>query len=200
MDDDLCFTPAVELARRLHARELSARELLAAFLDRIHRVNPALNAIVTLVEDQATRQAAEADETAARGVPLGPLHGLPIAVKDLADTAGIRTTYGSPLFADHVPDRDAPHVESAAYARREQWGRRGRGRRGPAPLRGRVGPRGQRPESGGHVLALRPAHDAGVHRVERSGARRRVRPAFSRGTHRPLGGGRGAAAVRSAGT
>jgi amidase len=116
MDDDLCFTPAVELARRLHARELSARELLAAFLDRIHRVNPALNAIVTLVEDQATRQAAEADETAARGVPLGPLHGLPIAVKDLADTAGIRTTYGSPLFADHVPDRDAPHVAALRSA------------------------------------------------------------------------------------
>ena len=116
MDDDLCFTPAVELARRLHARELSARELLAAFLDRIHRVNPALNAIVTLVEDQATRQAAEADETAARGGPLGPLHGLPIAVKDLADTAGIRTTYGSPLFADHVPDRDAPHVAALRSA------------------------------------------------------------------------------------
>ena len=116
MDDDLCFTPAVELARRLHARELSARELLAAFLDRIHRVNPALNAIVTLVEEQATRQAAEADEAAARGMPLGPLHGLPIAVKDLADTAGIRTTYGSPLFADHVPDRDAPHVAALRSA------------------------------------------------------------------------------------
>jgi hypothetical protein len=61
MDDDLCFTPAVELARRLHARELSARELLDAYLDRIGRVNPALNAIVTLAEEQAARQAAEAD-------------------------------------------------------------------------------------------------------------------------------------------
>ncbi|HEX8008197.1 MAG TPA: amidase family protein, partial [Trebonia sp.] len=90
--------------------ELSARELLDAYLDRIGRVNPALNAIVTLAEDQAVRQAAEADKAAARGAALGPLHGLPIAVKDLADTAGIRTTYGSPLFADHVPDADAPHV------------------------------------------------------------------------------------------
>jgi amidase len=90
MDDDLCFTPAVELARRLHARELSARELLEAYLDRIRRVNPAINAIVTLAEEQATHQAAEADKFAARGVTLGPLHGLPIAIKDLADTAGIR--------------------------------------------------------------------------------------------------------------
>jgi amidase len=116
MDDDLCFTPAVELARRLHARELSARELLDAYLDRIGRVNPALNAIVTLAEEQAAAQAAKADKAAARGAALGPLHGLPIAVKDLADTAGIRTTYGSPIFADHVPDADAPHVAALRSA------------------------------------------------------------------------------------
>jgi len=110
MDDDLCFTPAVELARLLRSRHLSARELLDAFLNRIHRVNPRLNAIVTLAEERAVAQATAADEAAARGGLLGVLHGLPIAVKDLADTAGIRTTYGSPLFADHVPDNDAPHV------------------------------------------------------------------------------------------
>ena len=110
MDDDLCFTPAVELARRLRSRELSARELLDAFLNRIDRVNPRLNAIVTLAEEQAIAQAAAADEAAARGGLLGVLHGLPIAVKDLAETAGIRTTYGSPLFADYVPDADAAHV------------------------------------------------------------------------------------------
>jgi amidase len=98
------------LARLLRGRELSARELLDAYLDRICRVNPRLNAIVTLAEEQATASAAAADDAAARGEPLGPLHGLPIAVKDLADAAGIRTTYGSPLFADHVPDADAPHV------------------------------------------------------------------------------------------
>lgn len=110
MDDDLCFTPAVELARLLRSRQLSARELLGAFLDRIHRVNPRLNAIVTLAEERAVVAAAAADEAAARGGALGVLHGLPVAVKDLADTAGIRTTYGSPLFAEHVPDADAPHV------------------------------------------------------------------------------------------
>lgn len=110
MDDDLCFTPAVDLARLLRSGELSARELLDAFLNRIHRINPQLNAIVTLAEEQAVAAAAAADEAAARGDVLGVLHGLPIAVKDLADTAGIRTTYGSPLFADHVPDADDPHV------------------------------------------------------------------------------------------
>lgn len=110
MDDDLCFTPAVDLAHMLRVRELSARELLDAFLHRIHRVNPRLNAIVSLAEEKAADSASAADEAAARGYPLGPLHGLPIAIKDLADTGDIRTTYGSPLFAEHVPDADAPHV------------------------------------------------------------------------------------------
>ena len=80
MDDDLCFTPAVELARLLRSRELSARELLDAFLNRIHRVNPQLNAIVTLVEERAVAQATAADEAAARGGLLGVLHWLPIVV------------------------------------------------------------------------------------------------------------------------
>jgi amidase len=114
--DDLCFVPAVELARRLRARELSARELLNAYLDRIGRVNPAINAIVTLAEDQAVRQAAAADEAAARGQFTGPLHGLPIAIKDLVETAGIRTTYGSPVFADHVPETDDPMVTALKRA------------------------------------------------------------------------------------
>lgn len=116
MNDDLCFTPAVELARMLRGREISARELLGAYLERIERVNPAINAIVTLAEDQATQQAKAADEAAARGEFTGPLHGLPIAVKDLADTAGIRTTYGSPAFADHVPDADSAMVAALRAA------------------------------------------------------------------------------------
>jgi amidase len=116
MNDDLCFTPAVELARMLRAHEISARELLEAYLGRIGRVNPAINAIVTLAEDQATQQAKAADEAAARGEFTGPLHGLPIAVKDLADTAGIRTTYGSTAFADHVPDADSAMVAALRAA------------------------------------------------------------------------------------
>src|SRR3981189_3359984 len=100
MDDDLCFTQAVELARLLHSGELSARELLAASLNRINRINPQLNGIVPLAEERAAAEAGAADEAAARGGRLGVLHGLPIAVKDLADTAGIGTTYGAPLFAE----------------------------------------------------------------------------------------------------
>lgn len=83
-------------------------------LARIEAVNPAVNAIVTLAADQAHAAAAVLDDQAARGEFAGPLHGLPIAIKDLAETAGIRTTYGSPIFADHVPSFDAPHVALAA--------------------------------------------------------------------------------------
>jgi amidase len=107
---DLCLLPAVELARLLRSRSLSARELLTATLARIEDVNPSLNAIVTLAADQAAARAAELDELAVRGEFAGQLHGLPIAIKDLAETDGIRTTYGSPLFASNVPDFDAPHV------------------------------------------------------------------------------------------
>ncbi len=84
---------------------------MAAHLDQIERVNPAVNAIVTLLPERAMEGAAAADEAMARGEPVGPLHGLPIAHKDLVDTAGIRTTYGSPIFRNHVPKRDALIVE-----------------------------------------------------------------------------------------
>jgi amidase len=104
---ELCLLTAVEMSRRLRSRDLSARDLLEAHLRQIERVNPKVNAIVTMVADQARAQAKLADEAAARGKFLGPLHGLPIAHKDLVDTRGIRTTYGSPIFKDHVPAQDA---------------------------------------------------------------------------------------------
>jgi len=88
---DLCLLPAVELARLLRSRSLSASELLTAALARIGGVNPLLNAIVTLAADQATARAAELDDMAVHGEFAGPLHGLPIAIKDLAETNGIRT-------------------------------------------------------------------------------------------------------------
>jgi amidase len=113
---DLVATSAVELARMLRTKQVSATELLAAYLDRIERVNPAINAIVTLAAEPARRAAAAADEAAARGEFRGPLHGLPIAIKDLTDTAGIRTTYGSPILAGNVPDRDAAYVASLKRA------------------------------------------------------------------------------------
>ena len=102
----LCFTSAVEMAALIRAKKLSAREALAEHLKQIDRVNPQVNAIVTLVAEKAIAAAARADEMQARGEPLGPLHGLPVAHKDLINTAGIRTTFGSPLFKDNVPTVD----------------------------------------------------------------------------------------------
>ena len=107
---DLCAIPATGLARLIRSRELSATELLTAVLARIDKANPALNAIVTLAAEQAADRAAELDAQAARGSFAGPLHGLPIAIKDVAETSGIRTTYGSPIYASYVPRADAPHV------------------------------------------------------------------------------------------
>jgi len=103
---DLCFSRAVDLARLIRKRSLSARELVQAALARIHEVNPGLNAIVTLVPEKALAWAAGADERQARGEALGPLHGLPIAHKDLVMTAGIRSTSGSKLLAGFVPRQD----------------------------------------------------------------------------------------------
>jgi amidase len=107
MDDlELCFADAVDLAGMLRRRKVSAREVLAAHLRQVERVNPAVNAIVTLTAEQAMAAAAEADERLARGEEVGPLHGLPIAHKDLVNTAGVRTTFGSPIYADFVPETD----------------------------------------------------------------------------------------------
>jgi amidase len=108
--DDLCYMSAIDLLARIRRKQVSAREVLAAHLAQIERVNPKVNAIVTLVADRAMEDAARADELMARGGPVGVLHGLPIAHKDLVDTAGIRTTQGSPFYRDFVPTRDAPIV------------------------------------------------------------------------------------------
>jgi amidase len=105
--DELCDLTAIDLAARIRRKQVSAREVMAAHLARIARVNPTINAVVTLVADRAMADAATADELQAHGGALGPLHGLPVAHKDLIDTAGIRTTYGSPLYRDHVPAIDA---------------------------------------------------------------------------------------------
>ncbi|MEO5822497.1 MAG: amidase family protein, partial [Vicinamibacteraceae bacterium] len=101
---------AVDLAARLRTKQVSAREVMAAHLARIERVNPTVNAIVTLVAERAVADAARADEAIARNGPLGVLHGLPIAHKDLVATAGIRTTQGSPFYRGTVPTQDAPIV------------------------------------------------------------------------------------------
>src|SRR5215468_12159495 len=115
-DSDLCNTDAVTLASMLRAREVSAREVIAAHIKRIEDVDPVVNAVVTRTFDRALATAAAADEAFARGEHVGLLHGLPVAHKDLVETAGVRTTFGSPLFADHVPERDALVVQRMAGA------------------------------------------------------------------------------------
>jgi len=99
------------MARLVRARKLSAREVLAAHLKQIERVNPKVNAIVTLAPELAADAAAKADEMQARKATLGLLHGLPVAHKDLLETRGIRTTFGSPLYKDYVPTEDDIVVE-----------------------------------------------------------------------------------------
>ena len=98
---------ATELVRSIQARKLSCKEVMEAHVAQIERVNPKVNAIVTFVPEQALEQAAQADEALTRGEKTGPLHGLPIAHKDLMDTKGLRTTYGSPIFKDHIPTENA---------------------------------------------------------------------------------------------
>ena len=106
-DGDLVYLGAAELASKIRRKDVSAREVMTAHLARIEAVNAKVNAIVTLVPDRAMSEAARADELQARGGPLGALHGLPVAHKDLVDTAGIRTTLGSPFYRESIPTHDA---------------------------------------------------------------------------------------------
>jgi amidase len=104
---ELCEMSAVELVARLAKKQVSAREVMSAHLAQIERLNPQVNAIVTLMAEQAMTAAGRADDAVTRRDPIGVLHGLPVAHKDLVDTAGIRTTYGSPFYRDNIPTRDA---------------------------------------------------------------------------------------------
>jgi amidase len=113
---DLCGYDAVALAGLLRRREVSAREVIAAHIARIEALDGAVNAVVTRCFDVALAKAAEADAAMARREIPGLLHGLPVAHKDLVDTAGVRTTHGSPLFAENVPGRDALVVRRMSAA------------------------------------------------------------------------------------
>jgi Asp-tRNA(Asn)/Glu-tRNA(Gln) amidotransferase A subunit family amidase len=108
--DDLAYYTATELAHLIRRRALSPVELMTSCLDRIERLNPALNAFVTVCGDEAMDAARAAERRVTSGEVLPPLHGLPVAIKDLDAVAGVRMTLGSRLFADHVPDRDAAFV------------------------------------------------------------------------------------------
>jgi Asp-tRNA(Asn)/Glu-tRNA(Gln) amidotransferase A subunit family amidase len=111
-----CDLSAVEARRLIGNRKLSPVELLESCLARIAAVNPAVNAMVALDADRARDTAKQAEAAVMRGDPLGPLHGLPVGIKDLEETKGLRTTWGSPLFADHVPTRDEAMVTNLRNA------------------------------------------------------------------------------------
>lgn len=106
---DLHLSSATKLTELMRTRQVSPVEVVSAFLKRIDELNPKLNAIVTIAGD-AIERARHAETAIARGDVLGSLHGLPVTVKDTIDTAGLRTTSGSAVRADRIPDRDAPAV------------------------------------------------------------------------------------------
>jgi aspartyl-tRNA(Asn)/glutamyl-tRNA(Gln) amidotransferase subunit A len=110
-DEALCFLSGAELGRRIARRELSPVEVTRTRLERIARLDAKLNAFVLVTADRALAEAAAAEREIAAGRSRGPLHGVPMALKDLFDTAGVRTTAGSRILAHNVPVRDAAVVE-----------------------------------------------------------------------------------------
>jgi aspartyl-tRNA(Asn)/glutamyl-tRNA(Gln) amidotransferase subunit A len=109
-DADMTQLTAAQLAAAIAAGQVSPVEAVRAVLDRIERLQPALNAFITVCAEPALDQARAAQAALAQGMAPGPLHGVPFTVKDLVATRGVRTTYGSVIFADHVPDHDAVAV------------------------------------------------------------------------------------------
>jgi aspartyl-tRNA(Asn)/glutamyl-tRNA(Gln) amidotransferase subunit A len=110
MSSDLCYTPATELAKLIRTRALSPVELTRAVLDRIERLNPIVNAFCTVTPDLALAGAREAERAVMQGERLGALHGIPFSIKDLGLTEGVRTMFGSHVFAQRIGEVDAPFV------------------------------------------------------------------------------------------
>lgn len=109
--EDLCYLPAVELAASIRAKKVSPVEVTKAVLERIERLNPKLNALCTVTADAALQAARETEAAVMRGDALGPLAGVPISIKDLIPTRGVRATSGSKLFEHNIAAADAPVVE-----------------------------------------------------------------------------------------
>ena len=109
-NDPIYYQEASTLAEMIRNKEITSVEVVQAHLDRIEVINPQINGIVTLMGEQALKNAAAADKAVAAGKKLGPLHGVPFSIKDAIDTAGVPTQYGSKIFEGHVPDKDATVV------------------------------------------------------------------------------------------
>jgi aspartyl-tRNA(Asn)/glutamyl-tRNA(Gln) amidotransferase subunit A len=110
MSKDLHYLNALELGTLLRKREVSATEIVQTMLERIQALDPRVNAYITVMAEEALAAARRCDAELAAGQDRGPLHGIPVAVKDLYDTAGTRTTSGSKILADRVPERDATSI------------------------------------------------------------------------------------------
>ena len=110
MSSDLVYKSAFELAQLIRAKSLSPVELTNAVLQRIEASQPVLNAFITVCGERAMAEAKAAEQAIMRGELIGPLHGIPLSVKDLVATEGVRTTYGSQIYRDNVPVRDAVSV------------------------------------------------------------------------------------------
>lgn len=109
--NDIAFLTATELAPLIQTKQLSPVELTKHILDRIDKMNPIINACITPLNESALKQAREAEDDIMQGQYKGPLHGIPIGIKDNYETKGIRTTAGSKLFTDYIPDKTATAVE-----------------------------------------------------------------------------------------
>src|SRR5437016_1152902 len=107
---DLCYTPATKLISLIRSKKLSPVELTKAVLERVEKLNPKINAFCLVTADAAMKAAREAEQAVMKRKKLGPIHGIPFSIKDLAFTKGVRTMGGSHIFASRVPDQDAPFV------------------------------------------------------------------------------------------
>ena len=108
---EICYMPVTEMVEAIKTRKLSPVEIMDAVLSRIERLNPAVNAYCTLLSESAREQADEAEAEVMKGGELGPLHGVPVSIKDLTFTKGVRTTFGSRIYENFIPDQDAIVVE-----------------------------------------------------------------------------------------
>src|SRR3990172_2345376 len=102
--DEICWMPATEIATAVRSKGLSPVEVTRALLDRIEAVNPAINAYCLVTPDMAFAQARDAEAAVLRGDPVGPLHGVPVSIKDLFDVPGLPTTKGSLIYKDRIAD------------------------------------------------------------------------------------------------
>lgn len=115
-NEELCFMPATEMAAAIKQKKISPVEVIDAILNRIEKINPKINAYVTLTAEAARSAAKAAEDAVMKRKALGPLHGVPVSIKDLVFTKGIRTTFGSKLYEHFIPDEDCAFVEKLKAA------------------------------------------------------------------------------------